>query len=387
MRSRSAGRAPALTVFLVLLLASLSGCGVPAAVVNDAGRGDLIPDDAASAPTTEVTTVRDPVENAFTVAVPVGWDSVAYSAGKFDVHREVVSSVSPDGKTVLFMGDPKLPTFIDPGSAHSVIVEFDKLLEYYEIRAYQPAESYFPDYVTRKFGELPGFGITSVESQPGTVSSLQKSFVDAGLPAPEAHAVEVRFEYTASGELIHGLVVGLTLNSGSFWQVDVLGLATNRDVEEYRPMLVAMSKSKQSNPEFTARFQADTQNNLAQIKAFGDQFTAQHNANMAWIQQSAAAHQSRMEAIWAQGDASMQSFYDRMDSMDHTQRDFLNSITEEETVSGGSTGTRQVATGATNYWVNKYDGTYVGGDINFGDTQLRQMGLNPDDYEQVTVIK
>jgi hypothetical protein len=29
----------------------------------------------------------------------------------------------------------------------------------------------------------------------------------------------------------------------------------------------------------------------------------------------------------------------------------------------------------------------VGGDINFGDAQLRQLGLNPSDYEQVTVVK
>lgn len=55
-------------------------------------------------------------------------------------------------------------------------------------------------------------------------------------------------------------------------------------------------------------------------------------------------------------------------------------------MSGSSTGTRQVAAGASNYYVNKYDGTYLGGDINFGDAQLRQLGLNPDDYEQVTAI-
>ncbi|MBX3309899.1 MAG: hypothetical protein KF739_05620 [Cryobacterium sp.] len=386
MLTRTAARAPALTLLLGLVFAGLSGCGVPA-VVDDDGRGDMISEDDASAPTTETMAISDPVENAFTVEVPVGWDSVAYSAGQFDAHREVVSSVSPDGKTVLFMGDPKLPSYYDPGYASPTIVQFADALDFIDIRAYQPAESYFPDYVTRKFGELPDFTITGVESQPGTVQGLKQSFIDQGLSAPEAHAVEVHFDYTASGETIHGLVVGLTVNNVSFWQVDVVGLATNRDVNDYRPMLVAMSKSKQSNPEFMARFQANTQNNLAQIQAFGEEMTRQHNANMAWIQQSAAAHQSRMEAIWAQGDASMQSYYDRMDSMDHTQRDFLNYINEEETVTGGSTGTRQVATGASRYYVNKYDGTYVGGDINFGDAQLRQLGLNPNDYEQVTIVK
>lgn len=383
MQTRSAGRIPGYVVLAGFVLASLTACGSPSGID---GGGD-IPADDASDPTTLTIVLSDPVENAFTVEVPEGWDSVAYSAGQFDAHREVVSSVSPDGKTVLFMGDPKLPTYNDPVYANAVIVQFADALDYLEIRAYEPAESYFPEYVTRKFGSLPDFTITSVESQPGTVQALQQAYSNQGMTAPEAHAVEVRFDYTASDETIHGLVVGLTVNSVSFWQVDVVGLATNRDVEDYRPMLVAMSRSKQTNPEFTARFQANTQNNLAQIQAFGEQMTRQHNANMAWIQQSAAAHQSRMQAIWAQGDASMQSYYDRMDSMDHTQRYFLNYINEEETVSGGETGTRQVATGATNYWVNKYDGTYVGGDINFGDTQLRQMGLNPSDYEQVTVVK
>ncbi len=91
------------------------------------------------------------------------WDSVAYSAGQFDTHREIVSSVSPDGKTVLFMGDPKLPSYNNPATAHPIIVQFADQLDYLELRSYEPAESYFPDYVTRKFGELPDFAITGVE--------------------------------------------------------------------------------------------------------------------------------------------------------------------------------------------------------------------------------
>ncbi|MGB3413399.1 MAG: hypothetical protein WBA28_01640 [Microbacteriaceae bacterium] len=375
---------------VVLSLSGVAGCSVPVPVATMSTNTPpqmTTPEVDISAPTTLTVTLRDPVEDAFTVDVPEGWDSVAYSTGQFDAHREVVSSVSPDGKTVLFMGDPKLPTYIEPSSMNPTIRAFEKMLDYYEASVYRAAENYFPDYVTRKFGELPDFVITSVESQPGTVQRLQQSFRDAGLQAPEAHAVDVRFDYTASGTLIHALIVGVTINYGSFWQVDVLGLSTNRNVEDYRPMLSAMSVSKQQNPEFMARFQENTRNSLAQIQAFGEQMTRQHNANMAWIQQSAAAHQTRMQAIWARGDAIMQNYYNRMDAMDHTQRDFLNYINEEETVSGGSTGTRQVATGASNYYVNKYDGSYIGGDINFGDTQIRQMGLNPSDYEQVTVVK
>lgn len=395
MQAQATSRASGFALLLGVLLLGVTGCGVPlsAPPSSNDGRGDIIPNipdtpaEDLSAPTFQTVMMSDPVDNAFTMEVPAGWDTVAYSSGGFYNPHNVVSSLSPDGKTVLFMGDQTLPVYWNPVGVLPNIVEMSKVLDFYTITSYQPAESYFPEYVTRKFGELPGFEITGVTSKPDQVMKLQQTFIDSGGYAPEAHIVDVFFDYTASGETIHALVNGMTLNSGPFWAVDLAGLATNRDVEEYLPMVQAMSRSLQITDDYKARAQANHDAAMAQIKAFGEKMTGQHNANMRWIKQSAAAHQSRMEAIWAQGDASMQNYYNRMDSMDHTQRDFLNYITEEETVSGGATGTRQVASGATNYWVNKYDNSYVGGDINFGDSQLREMGLNPDDYEQVNVVK
>jgi hypothetical protein len=337
----------------------------------------------ASAPTTKTVTMSDPVDNAFTVEVPEGWDSVAYSSGRFEVHRNVVSSVSPDGKTVMFVGDPKIPFYWNPKYVTDIFKKATKVVDFYEVKKYEKAEKYLPKYVTSKFGELPEFEITSVDEEPDLLRAIEKTLSSSF----EASTAEVRFTYVASGEPINAVVVGWALNGGTAWSTDVYGLATNRDVDDYRPMLNAMAGSVTATQDYTERSQTNNEQSMAQIQAFGEELTRQHNANMAWIQQSAAAHQSRMQAIWAQGDASMQSYYDRMDSMDHTQRDFLNYINEEETVSGGETGTRQVASGATNYWVNKYDGTYVGGDINFGDAQLRELGLNPNDYEQVTVVK
>lgn len=385
MRNHATKRAAAPTILLALLAAGLTGCGAPGVVDTD-GRGDVIPEDDASAPTTQTLEMNDPVENAFTVNVPEGWDSVAYSSGDLNFSRNMVSSVSPDGKTVIFVGDPKLPMYWSPEWVNPQFQTVVDVIEYWETKAYEPAETYLPDYVTRKFGELPGFEITSVAPEPDLLADMEQGFASTGSPFSVSTA-EVRFEYEASGTPIHATVVGWSMNGGQSWMSDVYGLATDRDIEQYRPMLIDMVKSIRTTPEYSARSRANHEQSMAQIQAFGEELTRQHNANMAWIQQSAAAHQARMEAIWAQGDASMQNYYNRMDSMDHTQRDFLNYINEEETVSGGSTGTRQVATGATNYWVNKNDGTYVGGDINFGDAQLRQMGLNPNDYEQVTVVK
>jgi hypothetical protein len=384
MLTRTDGRTPALALLTGLLLASLTGCGIPGLGVEE-GRGDPIPDEGASAPTTSTVTMRDPVDDSFTVEVPEGWDSVAYSSGQFAVHRNVVSSVSPDGKTVLFVGDPKLPMYWDPSGVTDIFRQSIDKVDFYEIKSFEPMESYLPDYVTGKFGDLPEFQIASVEPEPELKGLIESSLI-AGAGFSVSTAV-VRFSYAASGSTINALVVGWALNGGVNWTTDVFGVATDRNVDDYSAMLYAMAGSVTTTPEYAARSQANHEQSMAQIQAFGEELTRQHNANMAWIRQSAAAHQSRMEAIWAQGDASMQSYYNRMDSMDHTQRDFLNYINEEATVSGGATGTRQVATGATNYWVNKYDGTYVGGDINFGDAQLRELGLNPNDYEQVTVVK
>ena len=94
-----------------------------------------------------------------------------------------------------------------------------------------------------------------------------------------------------------------------------------------------------------------------------------------------------MEAIWAAGDASMAAYYERMDAMDYTQMQFLNYINEENTVATSSGQNFQVDNSYDRYWLNPSTGAYVGGDINFGDSQLRELGLNPSDYEEVQVVR
>ena len=375
-------RASAVTAAALLL----AGCSAPGGTGGQGG----IPNSGGvdtSAPTLEMVTVMDPVENSFTVDVPVGWDSVAYASGQFDVHREVVSSVSPDGGTVLFLGDPKIPNYWNPDTANPVTVDFANLLDYMELRHYTPAETYFGDYTALKFGELPDFELVAIESLPEVVQSLQQQFVDAGYAAPEAHAAEVSFTYTAERGPINAVVIGLTINYGDFWQVDVRGLSTDRTVADYLPMLSAMANSKQTTQEFLDRSAANHAQIMEDIRLATEAMTQQHYANMAAIQASAQRHQSRMEAIWAQGDASMQSYYNRMESMDNTQQSFLNYINDEHTVASPSGQTWQVDDGYDRYWVNQNDGSYVGGDINFDDTTLLELGLNPSDYQEVTVIR
>ena len=378
-------------VALALLTGCVSATDVPrtdGAVSDDRRTASAID---ASAPTTETVLITDPVENAFTVEVPAGWDSVAYLSSEGSVRHQVVTSVSPDGRTVLFVGDPKMPNYWDPDRANDITRQFAGWLDLMQLQYYYPADMYFPDYTIEKFGALPDFEMLRTTDAPELVRQVQQEFANAGLGTPEAHAVRVRFSYsTDDGTPMQGLIVGVTINGGDFWQASVQGLATDRTVEEYETMLAAMAGSQRTNPEFTARLQAEHEATMAGIQAEIQAMTARHEANMAWIQQSAQRHQQRMNAIWAQGDASMQNYYARMDSMDNTQQSFLNYINEENTVApiGGGTGTTwQVDSGYDRYWMNPDTGGYVGGDINFGESQLRELGLNPGDYEEVTVIR
>jgi hypothetical protein len=349
---------------------------------------------AASAPTLDFVTMTDPVDDSFTVGVPRGWDSIAYSTGAFDAHREVVSTVSPDGGTVLFLGDPTVPNFWYPATATAEIIQFSEVLDYMDVREYDRAESYFDAWTQDKFGALPGFELDSVQTDTDGLARLAQQAAERGVQLPLHHAALVRFSYDSEQGRIHGLIEGLTFDVGLSWATTVGGVATDRSPDDYVEMLHAMGGTLQTKEEWRQRSAANHAEIQRQQAEFTQQLIAQHNANMAWIQQSAAAHQARMEAIWAAGDASMAAYYERMDAMDYNQMQFINYLNEESTTApvgsppGGSTTgqTWQVASGAEVYYVNPATGEYLGGDIDFDEQDILAMGLNPSDYQQVTVV-
>jgi hypothetical protein len=361
---------------------------------NDTDEEVTVPDDETtttvaevddSGPTNEIVELRDPVEDAFTVNVPKGWLNEAYSTGEFDVHREVVTSVSPDGGTVLFIGDPKIPNFWNPATANPITVQFAEVLDYMELRSYSPAQEFFAEYANQKYGELPGFEITSVEPNDAMADGFKQQAAAAGLSAPVAHGATVRFTHVNGDKTMSGALFGLTADLGDFWITDVSGISTERDVDDYVPMLREMTHSKVTNPEWTQRQNERHQATMEEIQRRTEAMTQQHYANMAWIQDSAARHQSRMEAIWAAGDASVRSFQERMASSDNTHRQFLNYVNDEYTVVNSSGQAFQVDDGYETYYMNTTDNTYVGGDINFDDQTLLELGLNPSDYEKVEI--
>lgn len=386
-----------LRVLLAIVACTSSiGCSKLAAL---AGRGGIDAGDAASGeatanaaivvaspPTTDFVTVRDPVENAFSMGMPKGWANRAYSARVFDVHNMVTTSISPNGSVLLFSGDPSIPTHWDPAMATPLQRDMAKKHPAMKLEPFTRAETYFPAYVKQKFGALPAFKLVSTEPDADATRRLKEKFAAAGV-AMEPTVANVHFTYTDAGRPMNGLIIGSTSDSHAFWVVTVSGITTTADPKPYVPMLEAMGRTHQMNPEWQAEQQRKHQARMAQIEAFGRQLTAQHQRNMAAIQQSAQAHQQRMQAIWSANDASMKSFNERMASSDAQHRNFLNYLNEENTVVGSNGATYQVDGSYQRYFMNKQNHTYVGGDATMGIDDLRGMGLNATDYEEVTITK
>ncbi len=326
--------------------------------------------------------MSDPVENMFSIDMPKGWTNRVYSVRVYDVNTMVATSISPDNSVILFSGDPSMPQYWKPGNEiGQQIAQYNKMVK---IEEFVPAEQFFKDYVDRKFGKLPGFKIASVASDEETRAKVQQMANDKGVNMMFT-AAKVEFSFDEKGKSIHAQITGTTGDCGPFWIATVSGIATTGDPNDYKEMMDAIGKSHKMNPEWQAQQQQRHEQTMAEIARNTQLMTERHNANMQWIQDSAQRHQQRMQAIWSSNEAQNQAFQQRMNSMDNSQRNFLNYINDENTVVSSSGQSFQVDNSYQRYYMNKSDRTYVGGDSTMDIDQLRKLGLNPDDYEEVKV--
>ena len=354
------------------------------------GQGDPIDDEPAlSEPTSETVLVTDPVAQSFTVRAPAGWDTTAYSTGMFSDHRRTVASVSPDGKTMLFAGDPYAPSYWSPSHPNNqtdFVRQWVDQSEIDEWSDYLHATVWLEDWVLRKFGALDGFTLLATTDNPAEAQRLSGIAQQAG-QSLDVSAARTTFVYTTADGTMSGLTSGVTYGNGQTWTTQVHGLSTLGNAADYEPMLDAMAASIQITPEWQSRQNQFWDGMRAQSEAFTRQLIANHNANMDWIRRSAAAHQNKMQSIWAANDAGMANYYNRMASMDGNQRSFLNYIQGENTVRNTSGQTFQVAQGAEVYYVNPSTNAAIGGNANFSEQDLIAMGLNPSEWTATEIIR
>ena len=337
----------------------------------------------------DTVTMVDPVAQCFTVEMPAGWDSTVFSSGSYADARQTAVSVSPDGNTILFVGDPTTPTYWSPsamgemGEPVTDIIDQSDTVEWSE---YQLATERVENWVQQKFGDLDGFMLLGTEDAPDIAQEgmeIMQPQLDVPLTVTSARTY---FQYASDAGTMNGMVTGSTVGMPQGWVVLVQGQSTLGNPLDYEPMVQTMARTLKLTDEWKGRQQEYWQNARAESEAFAAQLTANHNANMEWIRNSSAAHQSKMEGIWAANDASMNNYYDRMASMDSNQRSFLNYLQEENTVQTDLGDTYQVPQGADVYYVNPSTGQSIGGDYGFGEQDLTQMGLDSSDWMQTEIV-
>lgn len=370
---------------LALLLASsvLLGCGE----FDDDDEGDFETSPTVEASestgeqvTTETVLARDPVENAFTVQMPKGWRNLAYIERAFDQTKEVLISESPDGNTVIWAGDPSQPMYFKPNIPNAEYIDMNirhnPLIKWGH---YVPAKQYFTDYTKRKFGKLSGFEFLGVEDDPKGRAVNEERMRKSG--ATDAfETVIARFRFKENGKTMNVMVKGYASDRDGFWIANSAGISTSGDPEKYHEMLITMVRTFAVEPAWQAEQARRHEQAMEEIRRRGQQ-------NMQILQDMAARHQIRMNAIRAAGDASMKAYYERDAASDRSHRNFINMINEESTVAGPDGKTHQVSNAYQRYFMHKRTGQYLGGDIHFNEDSIRKMGLNPDDYDEVHIKK
>ena len=356
---------------VALALVIAGGCG-----------GSGLPFGSSSGPTKQTVLVSDPVENGFTVLMPKGWRNLAYTARSFDLTRFVLNSVSPDGSTVLFIGDPTAPMYVEPSfPSINVTRSVVKVQPLMKIARFQPAPVYFPDYVKRKFGGLEGFEMLPPEDDPEALAVNETKMKEEG-SSSSLTATLIRFKYIEGGKPMNGMLSGMTVQHPGthMWSLGIAGISTSGDPAAYREMIFSWIRSFKINPEWTAKQAALHEQRMEEIRQRGREGRQR-------LQDMANSHQARMNAIQAAGDASMKSYYERSAESDRSHRNFLNYINEESTVASSDGKVYQVSGGYQRYYMHKRTGAYVGGDAHTNLDSLRKMGLNPDDYTEVKIKK
>lgn len=353
--------------------------GRPAEVAQqqEVGRGADAAADAVETPTTgETVTLTDPAEASFTVEMPKGWLNQAYLRRVHDQVRVVATSLSPDNNTLIYFGDPNLPGYFEPSSG---IPSFNPMIK---IQAFVPADTYFPNYVKRKFGKLPDFKITRIDPNPEIENIIREKLSKPDMQAMgqfNVTATKIAFSYTENGKPMRGVLNGATLGNGSFWFPDVSGISSTGDPDMYLAMLYAMARSHKTTEAWKQKEKEKHERIMAELRQ-------NHAENMARYRAMNQAHEMRMQAIQAAGDASMQRWYAQQAQSDSNHRRFLNYINDEHTVVSSSGKAFQVDNAYERYYVNKHNNTYIGTKSTTDlDALRREAGVNPDDYEEVKI--
>ena len=293
----------------------------------------------------------DPKENAFSIAMPMGWNSQVSMERPYGIIRSCGVSVSPDQRTSIFFGDPTLPMFQMPNPMMFLFRGMNTGNTLKQIEHFIPAQHFMPRYVQMRYGYLPGFRILGVQESPFMRQLTIRKMREEGFNFQVTDA-SVLFTFEENGQTVYGKINGATVNMELAWAVDVNGLITMDDPNQIEPLLNQMVSSHQTNPAWQQRESMRNQQVL-------NQMNHDHQMRMQQMQQQFQSHQNMMQQMYNSADAQNQQWRDQQQINDQRHEQFIDYIRDETTITNGHQ-TAKVEAGYNSYYVNQTTGEYIG---------------------------
>ncbi|HEY1187369.1 MAG TPA: hypothetical protein VGE74_06905 [Gemmata sp.] len=332
--------------------------------------------------------VPEPLEGAFTLLMPAGWTNDAQLQREHALNRIIASAVRPDKGALIYLGDPRLPIFMEP----SPYIDPGLMLFSPQMRLqpYTPADRFFGDYVHQCFGRAPGFQVAAVTHSPEAERT-----VPTRRPGSVLTSVQVTFRHVFHGKPMQCRLYGLVHGWSGMWTVDVATVSAEGELDAHCRVALRMMTSRAFDPRWEATQQQLHEHRMAlgrQQLRFTESMTRLqqqgHEQRMRDIQSAGAVNTRIHEERTGQGDAAHQAWVSRQVADDAAQRARVNAIREEHTVAGADGTTYQVDARHERYFVNKRDNTYIGTGATVGQNDLRRhYGVNPDEYEEVKIVR
>ena len=213
-------------------------------------------------------TLIDPNEGSFQVQMPVGWKN---SGGlkRYDAlqYRAWATATSPDGATVLEIGDPNEPAYATPMMGFAPGSIYNATGTYYIVEPLQSAQQYAATWGTKTLQSLcAGLKMTGSRARSDVSQQLGNVATAAGMSETfgDASFTCQRNGMPMSGYAFLGVTVIRTSAVTALWYADDMVLFLAPIAPMAANVLAQMIKSFTINPQWLAR-QSQTAAQVSQI--------------------------------------------------------------------------------------------------------------------------
>jgi len=232
--------------------------------------GEPAPGQGPAVPKVQYVNFTDPVEQAFSLDVPQGWQTQGGTSRRASVDLvHALQTVSPDGKIQIQFNDPNIPAFALPNQvlAFSGFREGSWYSPGYGVRnlvkRYVPGAQFLAEYLQQNYKPREErFEFVGQNDRPDIVADFNRlyaQFQSSGVQFSQ-HAGEAAFRFQKNGEPYVGFgtaltqVVTMPSMQGGNWNVAMLLVYTSPEAEaEFTQQIFShMFLSIKWNPQWLA---------------------------------------------------------------------------------------------------------------------------------------